>query len=47
MKSLLTIHVGEFIVGDYIEPTYQRVNVWVTTKDTGIDLLVSDRRNEK
>lgn len=47
MKPLFTIHVGEFVAGDYIERTFRRVNVWVPTKDTGVDLLVSDRKNKK
>lgn len=47
MKPLFTIHAGEFVAGDYIERTFRRVNVWVPTKDTGVDLLVSDRKNKK
>ncbi len=47
MRPLFTIHAGEFVVGDYIERNYRRVNVWVPSKDTGIDLLVSDARNRK
>lgn len=47
MKPLFTIHAGEFVAGDYIERTFRRVNVWVPTKDTGVDLLVSDRKNKR
>ena len=47
MKPLFTIHAGEFVVGDYIERTFRRVNLWVPAKDTGIDLLVSDGKNKK
>ncbi len=47
MKPLFTIHVGELVAGDYIERKFRRVNVWVPTKDTGIDLLVSDAMNKK
>ncbi len=47
MKPLFTVHVGEFVAGDYIERTFRRVNVWVPAKDTGVDLLVSDRKNKK
>jgi len=43
---MFTIHAGEFIVGDYIEHTYQDVNVWVPTKDTGVDLLLSGKNKE-
>lgn len=45
MKPLFTIHAGEYLVGSYIEQTFRRVNVWVPSRDTGVDLLVSDRRN--
>ena len=47
MKSLFTIHAGEFVAGSYIERTYRRVNVWIPAKDTGVDLLVSDSKNKK
>jgi hypothetical protein len=47
VKPLFTIHAGEFVAGDYIERTFRRVNVWVPAKDTGVDLLVSDRKNKK
>ena|SRR5712691_5241874 len=45
MKPLFTIHVGEYLVGSYIEQHFKRVNVWVPSRDTGVDLLVSDRAN--
>ena len=47
MKTLFTVHAGEFVVGDFIERTFRRVNVWVPTKDSGIDLLVTDVKNKK
>jgi hypothetical protein len=47
VKSLFTIHAGEFVAGSYIERTFKRVNVWVPAKDTGVDLLVSDSKNKK
>jgi hypothetical protein len=45
MKPLVTIHAGEYLVGAYIEQHFKRINVWIPLRDTGIDLLVSDRRN--
>jgi len=45
MKPLFTVHGGEYIVGSYIEQHYQRVNVWIPSRDTGVDLLVSDHRS--
>ena len=49
MKSLFTIHAGEYLVGAHIEKTYrkQKWNVWTPAKDTGIDLLVTDSSNRK
>ncbi len=47
MRPIFTVHAGEYLVGDYIERAYPRWNVWVPSKDTGIDLLVSDAKNRK
>ena len=47
MRPLFTIHAGEFVVGDYIERKFRRVNLWVPSRDTGTDLLVTDSKNEK
>jgi hypothetical protein len=47
MKPMFTVHVGEYLVGDYIEYKYPQWNVWIPSKDTGIDLLVSEAKNRK
>ncbi len=47
MRPLFTIHAGEFVVGDHIERKFRRVNLWVPSRDTGTDLLVTDSKNEK
>ena len=52
MQPLFTIHAGEYLVGSHIEqhlrdPGGDKVNVWVPSKDTGIDLLVTDKTNKK
>jgi len=47
MKPLFSVHAGEYLVGSHIERQFRRVNVWVPTKDTGIDLLVTDRSNRR
>jgi hypothetical protein len=47
MKPLFTIHGGEYLVGSYVEEHFRRVNVWVPSKDTGVDLLISDRHNRR
>jgi hypothetical protein len=45
MKPLFTIEAGEFLVDSEIERKFRRTNVWIPTKDTGIDLLVSNSDN--
>ena len=48
MKSLFTIHAGEFVLGDFIGRKFRdRVNLWVPARDTGIDFLVTDSKNRK
>src|SRR6266851_2122610 len=47
MKPLFTVHAGEYLLGSHIEHSMPGVNVWVPSKDTGVDLLVSDRRNRR
>lgn len=47
MKPLFTVHAGEYLVGEHIERTYPRWSVWVPSKDTGIDLLVTPAKNRK
>lgn len=45
MHPLFTVHAGEFIVGNFIERKFPNLNVWIPAKDTGIDLLVTNRNN--
>lgn len=40
MKTLFTVHAGEFLVGSEIEKRITGANVWVPSKDKGIDLLI-------
>jgi len=47
MKPIFTIHAGEYLVGTHIEREFKNLNVWLPTKDTGIDLLVTDNKNKK
>ena len=47
MRPLFTIHAGEFVVGDHIERNFRNVNLWVPSRDTGTDLLVTDSKNKK
>lgn len=45
MRPLFTVHAGEFLVGEFIEHSFPKLNVWIPSKDTGIDLLVTDMKN--
>lgn len=46
MRPLFTVHAGEFIVGEHIEKNYsKKLNLWIPSKDTGVDLLVTNPNN--
>ena len=47
MKPLFTVHAGEYLVGAHIERRYPKWNVWIPSKDTGIDFLVTNTKNRK
>ena len=47
MRPLFTVHAGEFLVGQHIERKFKRTNVWVPTKDVGVDLLVTNATSTK
>ena len=47
MKSLFTIHAGEYLVGSHVESKFKDLNVWIPSKDTGIDLLLTNKNNTK
>jgi hypothetical protein len=47
MKPIFTIHAGEYLVAAEIEKTLKNVTVWLPSKDTGIDLLLTDKSNKK
>jgi len=47
MRPLFTIHAGEYLVGSHVERHYKNAHVWVPSRDTGVDLLVSDHRNHR
>ncbi len=45
MKPIFTIHEGEFLAGDHISRMLgHKYDVWVPTKDSGVDLLVTRKR---
>lgn len=44
MQPIFTIHAGEYLVGSRIEEKFGKsINVWIPAKDTGIDLLLTDK----
>lgn len=47
MKSLFSIHAGEFLVGEEIERRFPHLNVWLPSRDSGVDLLITDTSNRK
>lgn len=46
MRPLFTIHAGEYLVGLHVQK-HLKLNAWIPTKDTGIDLLVTDHDNHR
>ena len=47
MRPIFTLHAGEYLVGDHLERKNKDVRVWIPSKDSGIDLLVTDRNFRK
>lgn len=47
MKPIYTIHAGEYLVAAEIEQSLKGVTIWLPSKDTGIDLLLTDKENKK
>lgn len=47
MRPIFTLHAGEFLVGQHVERVFKSYRVWAPTKDTGVDLLVTNKTNSK
>ena len=47
MRPIFTVHAGEYLVGSEIEGLSSGYKVWVPSKDSGIDLLVTTESCEK
>lgn len=47
MRPIFTVHAGEYLVGSHFEKNYRNINVWVPSKDTGTDILLSSNDNRK
>ena len=47
MRPIFTVHAGEYLVGNEIERICKDYSVWIPSKDTGVDLLVTTVHQEK
>ena len=47
MKPIFTIHAGEYLVASTLEKKFRDINIWLPSKDTGIDLLLINKTNTK
>lgn len=47
MRPIFTPHAGEYLVGSYLEKHAKDFRVWLPSKDTGVDLLVTDKGHRK
>ena len=47
MTPIFTIHAGEYLVGEMLQKEYPYCDVWVPSKDRGIDLLVTNKKNRR
>jgi hypothetical protein len=47
VKTLFIVHAGEFLVGDFIEKKFRSLNIWVPSKDMGVDMLVTNPENQR
>ncbi|MCB0724360.1 MAG: hypothetical protein KDC73_06620 [Ignavibacteriae bacterium] len=51
MRPIFTIHAGEYLVASELEKNKSfkksNANIWIPGKDTGIDLLLTDKTNRR
>ncbi|OHD59411.1 MAG: hypothetical protein A2014_12790 [Spirochaetes bacterium GWF1_49_6] len=47
MKPIFSIHIGEYLVGNYLEKKFKKCNLWIPSKDTGIDFLMTNSDNTR
>jgi hypothetical protein len=41
MRPIFSIHAGEYLVGNYLEAKYKKIRLWIPSKDTDLDLLIT------
>lgn len=47
MRPLFTVHAGEYLVGSHIERAFPKLELWIPSRDTGVDLLVTNRSRRR
>lgn len=47
MNPLFTIHAGEFVFGEHVEKKFKSLRLWIPTKDTGVDFLITSKDHRK
>jgi hypothetical protein len=47
MRPMFTIHAGEYLTGLHIQQRFPKLNLWLPSKDTGTDLLVTNVGNQR
>lgn len=47
MRPIFTDHASEYLLGRHIEKMFKSLNVWVPSKDMGVDLLVTGTSNKR
>ena len=47
MRPIFTINAGEYLAATEFQKTFRDLQVWIPSKDTGIDLLVTDARQNR
>ena len=45
MHPIFTIHAGEYLVGNELEKRFSNCEVWVPSKDSGTDLLITKKKD--
>jgi hypothetical protein len=47
VKPIFSVHAGEYLVGTHIEENFADLNIWLPSRDTGVDVLVTDKANTR
>ena len=47
MRPIFTVHAGEYLAATEIERRFRNLDVWIPSKDRGIDLLVTNPETQR